>query len=272
MTSPRKSKSPLEFVESLTDSHPPSPLSTGVGISPGPAGRAGPPSHVEVLIREGFGRWDRITPFRLARIPLWLGGALKADGFVSKNLRSVPNWGNRYELLRASFERAPAQGLVLEFGVFHGDSINRLAGYASHRTDPRVFGFDSFEGLPEDWFIGIPRESFRTGPLPDVRPNVTLVKGLFQDSVVPFLKDHPEPAAFVHIDSDLYSSAQYVLETLHSHGRLTGHPVIVFDDFFGGPSWWTGGEYLAFHQFTERHHVPFEYIGQTLGDQLAVVL
>ena len=43
---------------------------------------------------------------------------------------------------------APRSGLVLEFGVASGSSITGIAGEMPHRT---VYGFDSFEGLPEDW-------------------------------------------------------------------------------------------------------------------------
>ena len=40
------------------------------------------------------------------------------------------------------------EGMLLEFGVFRGQSINQIARVVPDRT---VHGFDSFEGLPEDW-------------------------------------------------------------------------------------------------------------------------
>ena len=40
-------------------------------------------------------------------------------------------------------------GLWLEFGVYRGYSVNLIAGY----TKNTVYGFDSFEGLPEDWGV-----------------------------------------------------------------------------------------------------------------------
>jgi hypothetical protein len=40
--------------------------------------------------------------------------------------------------------------LYLEFGVFQGRSIGRMAERFPHPA-ARFVGFDSFEGLPEDW-------------------------------------------------------------------------------------------------------------------------
>ena len=41
-------------------------------------------------------------------------------------------------------------GHILEFGVFKGKSLTMLS---EHFLDQKVFGFDSFEGLPEDWIM-----------------------------------------------------------------------------------------------------------------------
>ena len=46
--------------------------------------------------------------------------------------------------------QANARGLFLEFGVFEGNSIQTI----SKNTDNIVYGFDSFEGLPEKWRDG----------------------------------------------------------------------------------------------------------------------
>ena len=45
-------------------------------------------------------------------------------------------------------------GTWMEFGVFRGDTINAAADYrkAYCETDPPpVYGFDTFQGLPETW-------------------------------------------------------------------------------------------------------------------------
>ena len=46
--------------------------------------------------------------------------------------------------------------LWLEFGVASGISIN----YISRFTNDKVYGFDSFEGLPEKWRDGFNKGAF----------------------------------------------------------------------------------------------------------------
>lgn len=55
-------------------------------------------------------------------------------------------------------------------------------------------------------------------------------KGLFQDTLPGFLRDHAEPILFVHIDCDLYSSTAFVLE--HVGPRLIPDSILVFDELF----------------------------------------
>lgn len=42
----------------------------------------------------------------------------------------------------------------MEFGVFRGDTINAAADYRKafcEKDPPPVYGFDTFQGLPETW-------------------------------------------------------------------------------------------------------------------------
>lgn len=120
---------------------------------------------------------------------------------------------------------APADGLILEFGVAAGYSLRVLAELMRPR---RVYGFDSFQGLPEPWgpypaghFAGRPENLPR---------NVELVEGMFVDSIAPFLAGHPENVALLHVDCDLYSSTQTVFAELKA--RIVAGTVIVLDEFW----------------------------------------
>jgi len=71
-------------------------------------------------------------------------------------------------------------GMMLEFGVWKGTTITEIA---KAHPDRQVFGFDSFEGLPETWTRSdgdFEAGRFNlNGQLPRVPSNVTLVKGWF---------------------------------------------------------------------------------------------
>jgi len=122
----------------------------------------------------------------------------------------------------------------LEFGVFQGDSIRHWAGLNTN-PDSRFYGFDSFEGLPEDWkrFDGqMVKAHFDVdGALPDIDDDrVSFVPGWFQETVDVFLeKFEPRSQLVVHVDSDLYSSALYVLTRLDA--LLVPGTIVVFDEF-----------------------------------------
>jgi O-methyltransferase len=120
----------------------------------------------------------------------------------------------------------------LEFGVFEGDSIRQWCALNAN-ANSRFFGFDSFEGLPEDWHSGKRKGAFSTdGKIPEIAdPRVSFVAGWFQKSLRGFMASYrPQSQIVIHIDCDLYSSTLYCLTTLDP--VLSAGTVIVFDDFF----------------------------------------
>jgi O-methyltransferase len=120
----------------------------------------------------------------------------------------------------------------LEFGVFEGDSIRQWCAL-NQNAGSRFFGFDSFEGLPEDWHSGKRKGAFSTdGKIPEIADHrVSFVAGWFQKSLRDFLASyHPQSQIVIHIDCDLYSSTLYCLTTLDP--VISPGTLIVFDDFF----------------------------------------
>jgi len=147
--------------------------------------------------------------------------------------------------------------LWLEFGVASGNTIN----YISKFTNDKVYGFDSFKGLPEKWRDGFDKGAFtRDGQLPKVNNNVVLIKGWFQDTLIDFIKNQNKKVSFIHMDADLYSSTKYILDILIDY--IDEDCIIVFDellnyDGFDGNS----GELRAFYEFTKENKVDYEWIG-----------
>jgi hypothetical protein len=156
--------------------------------------------------------------------------------------------------------------LICEFGVYSGGTINHIASL----TRQPVYGFDSFEGLPEHWRDRIGKGHFKVASLPKVRPNVTLVKGWFNETLPTFIKEHGEPVGFIHIDCDLYSSTKTVFELLAP--RIHPGCVIVFDEYFNYPGW-ENGEHKAFQEFIQGAGLAYEYIGYNrCYEQVAVII
>jgi methyltransferase family protein len=148
-------------------------------------------------------------------------------------------------------------GIIAEFGVYRGESVNRIAALAHPRA---VYGFDSFEGLPEDWIPGGGKGAFSLkGEPPAVLANVSLVKGWFEETLPPFLGQHPgRPFAFIHIDSDLYSSCKTVLSLCAD--RIVPGTIIVFDEIWNHKPFYYG-EMRALFEFIQETGTRFEWIG-----------
>ena len=131
----------------------------------------------------------------------------------------------RYAVLDRALREFRAQpGIGLEFGVWRGRSLRHMARRCPAR---QFYGFDSFEGLPDDgrpdWQI-----AFALDRPPSVPRNCRLVAGWFADTIPVFLAENHEPIGLVAIDCDVYSSARTVLFGLGD--RLRPGTVLYFDE------------------------------------------
>jgi hypothetical protein len=144
----------------------------------------------------------------------------------------LPAFTHRFDLYRYLQKEFIGEEQIdyLEFGVFEGVSLAEWLRLNNH-PQSRFFGFDSFEGLPEDW--GPMKKGFFDvkGAVPGTTdPRVQFVKGWFQDSLPEFLKSYtPQARLIVHNDSDLYASTLYTLAKLDS--ALAAGSVLIFDEF-----------------------------------------
>lgn len=197
---------------------------------------------------------DRVSPNDLRR-ELNRRALESSAEFVEANLLGVPSVLSREAVHDLAWEARQLDGLVMEFGVYRARTLNYLAA----KTSQTLYGFDSFEGLPEFWRDGIGKGAFALDGLPKVRSNVVLVKGWFDDSLPKFLLDlnSSDPLSYLHIDCDLYSSTTTVLRLLAP--RILPGTVIVFDEYFNYPGW-QHGEFRAFAEFCTEHSVSYEFL------------
>jgi hypothetical protein len=182
--------------------------------------------------------------------------------------------GGHTLLSEASSLAGPSLGdsdeLILDLGVWIGWSTRLI----SDASDRMVYGFDSFEGLVEDWkledhvvkrgtfslsdpfaqrFMHDTGVTFHEG-LPDaLGRKVQFIKGSTYDTLAPFLADRPNaPIRLFHMDLDTYESCLHALETCKQH--FVPGSILVFDEYLV-----TNGEMRAFFEFQSRYELEWHY-------------
>ena len=140
----------------------------------------------------------------------------------------------------------------LEFGVFKGNSINKISKHVD-----KIYGFDSFEGLREDWkgWTDASKAFELKKKKPSVRNNVILIDGWVQDTLEPFLKNNKPNISFIHMDLDTYESSKYVLQKIKPY--LLDNCIILFDELYNYPGWSVGEHKALKEVFSEKE---FEYL------------
>jgi hypothetical protein len=184
--------------------------------------------------------------------------------YAEANMAAALCFSDKYALWRQAFSLRAIPGLIVEFGVWKANSTNFFASM----TKDMVYGFDSFEGLKEDWAgWSFAKGHFNLGgQLPRVAPNVKLIKGWFDQSLGGFLAEHPDDFSFIHIDCDTYEATVSVLN--QAADRIVPGTVALFDEYFGYRGW-RMGEYKAWQEFTAARGLKYDY--RAFSDQSVVL-
>jgi hypothetical protein len=145
----------------------------------------------------------------------------------------------------------------LEFGVFKGESLRQWSRLLKH-PGSTLHGFDSFEGLPEDWGP-LDKEYLNvSGVMPrfdDTR--VKLFKGWFSETLPPYVRDFkPNPSLMLYLDADIYSSTILTLRSFSPY--LKPGTVLMFDEF-----WDREHELRAFTEFLKDTPFGIECLAAT---------
>ncbi len=172
------------------------------------------------------------------------------------------NYGKRTELhkfLIGNYQLENKQLVYLEFGVASGSSFRWWLN-ANQNEKSAFFGFDTFEGLPEDWGMFYSKGDMSSG-LPELTDKRgKFVKGLFQDTLTGFINENRDllneakGRKVIHMDADLYSATAFVLSQLYPF--LSKGDLILFDEF-NVPM----HEFKAFHEFTSNFYIKLTPVG-----------
>ncbi|MGE4504779.1 MAG: TylF/MycF/NovP-related O-methyltransferase [Desulfovibrionaceae bacterium] len=156
----------------------------------------------------------------------------------------------------------------LEFGVARGESFRAWMRLNADPTS-RFFGFDSFEGLPEDWLPKIKKGAYSArGHAPDIDDQRgVFLKGLFQETLPEFAAGfEPKNRLVLHMDADLYSSTLYALTMLDRFIRPG--TIILFDEFLSAGG---GHEFAALHDWARSYYREWKIVAARRDHQKLAV-
>lgn len=197
---------------------------------------------------------------------LFLSNTLALSQWIAKQQPLLTNdfytpfrdHNRRYNLFTQVIDYAALQQkkiAYLEFGVSQAHSFTWWLKNNGH-AESRFHGFDTFEGLPEQW------GTFAKGAMAAGIPRVDdqrafFYPGLFQHTVPAFLKETDLSDAairVIHLDADLFSATLFALTSLAPY--LKKGDILFFDEF-NVPN----HEFHAFQLFCSSYYLEFELLG-----------
>ncbi|SEG86549.1 Methyltransferase domain-containing protein [Thermomonospora echinospora] len=197
--------------------------------------------------------------------------AIRAAEFEAREFAGVPVFYDQPSLLEASIRAVdPALLCWVELGFGSGESAMQIRDIAERAGLKMILhGFDSFQGLPEDWGGEAKRGDY-TFPRPPLDPpGVRVHQGWFHEAIPQALPDLADQIGFVHVDCDLYSSTRTAFSLLGE--RLGPGTVIHFDEYWNYLEA-EEGELKAFGEFVDGRELGFRYLGYNANYMQASVI
>jgi hypothetical protein len=207
---------------------------------------------------------------QLHRIFGWLSGALanlyyltKFSAWAYQNRKVAYNdfpckWNyfKRNDLYKwvIDHEQLTAPINYIEFGVAAGHSFKWWLAQNTN-SQSKFYGFDTFDGLPEDWGPFKKGSFSNDNALPEINDDRgKFFKGLFQQTVPGFLQElDVNKRNVLMMDADLYSATLYALTMLSPY--LKKGDIIFFDEFVVPTH-----EFKAYLDFVNSHYINLELI------------
>ena len=122
------------------------------------------------------------------------------------------------------------------------------------------YGFDSFQGLPEDWGV-VPKGTYSSrGRVPDIQ-NSKFVVGDFVNTLPAFFKSKRPMAGLINFDADLYSSTITALS--NAKPVIDRRTTLVFDEFIVNNNW-EQDEFKALNEFCAANDLSYEVVAVSL--------
>jgi len=138
-----------------------------------------------------------------------------------------------------------------EFGVWRGEAFRYLI-----KTFKKGYGFDTFEGLPEDWHNEKAGTYSSDGNVPKIKGGEFIV-GKFEDTLPGFFAEERPMASIINFDADLYSSTICALN--YAKPVIDKHTILIFDEFIMNKNW-EEDEYKALEEFCSKNNCTYEVL------------
>ena len=162
---------------------------------------------------------------------------------------------NRWSIFDFAVSLSNRSRPFYEFGVWMGDSFRYLM-----KSYEKGFGFDTFEGLPEDW-RSVPKGSYSSfGNVPEISGGEFIV-GEFDKTLPTFFATERPKAALINLDADLYGSTLSALKNARS--VIDEQTVIIFDEFIINKGW-QQDEFRALNEFCTLFDLRYEVVALSL--------
>jgi len=211
-----------------------------------------------------FFRGDRTGFDELMKSSLRDHPTMRSMEWVS-TLPSLPKlYFQRWAFFDRAIELSIQDRPFYEFGVFTGESFKYLINAFG-----KGFGFDTFEGLPEDWGEEKAGSYSSGGNIPEAAGGEFIV-GKFEDTLPSFFSEPRLLASVINFDADLYSSTICALN--FSKPVIDRHTILIFDEFIVNEHW-EQDEYKALNEFCVANNYTFEVLAVSFfTKQVAVKL
>lgn len=168
------------------------------------------------------------------------------------NLPELPElYFHRWALFDRIVEQTKKSRPFYEFGVWRGEAFHYLI-----KNYEKGYGFDTFDGLPENWHEERKGSYSSDGQVPTIDGGEFIV-GQFEDTLPKFFSKSRPVASLINYDADLYSSTICALN--FTKPVIDRHTILIFDEFLINRNW-EQDEYKALNQFCLNHNCTYEVL------------
>ncbi len=198
---------------------------------------------------------------------------LLSSGFVDEPIIRSINWVlslpklpeihfNRWSMFDRAIELSDTSRPFYEYGVWMGDSFRYLMKHFE-----KGYGFDTFEGLPEDWGP-VPKGTYSSfGKVPSIK-GAEFIVGEFEHSLPKFFATPRPLASLINFDADLYASTLCAL--VNSKAVIDEKTILIFDEFIINSDW-ENDEFRALEEFCKANGLDYEVIAVSLYTKQVVL-